>query len=164
MKSLYIIRHAKSDWSTPGQKDEDRDLMGKGIKRTMMIIAYLKQKEVLPDLIIASPAIRAATTAKLIADGLDYPEDHIQHEKIFYTGDSDDILDLIFETENTVDTLMVVGHNPTFTNLANRFLDEKLEWLPTTGTVCIHFETEAWSEIRKCPRETGFVVFPKMLN
>ena len=164
MKSLYLVRHAKSDWSTPGQKDEDRGLMGKGIKKTMLIIEYLKQKSVLPDLIVTSPALRAESTAKLIADGLGYPEEKIEKEKIIYRGDSDDILDFIFETSDSFNSLMVIGHNPTFTNLANRFLDEILEWMPTTGVVCINFDTDKWSDIRKCKRETGFVVFPKMLN
>ena len=164
MKSLYLVRHAKSDWSTPGQKDEDRGLMGKGIKKTMLIIEYLKQKSVLPDLIVTSPALRAESTAKLIAEGLGYPEEKIEKEKIIYRGDSDDILDFIFETSDSLNSLMVIGHNPTFTNLANRFLDEILEWMPTTGVVCINFDTDKWNDIRKCTRETGFVVFPKMLS
>lgn len=164
MKSLYLVRHAKSDWSEPGQKDEDRGLMGKGIKKTMLIVEYLKQKTVMPDLIITSPALRAESTAKLIAEGLGYPLSKIKKEKIIYKGDSDDIMDFIFETSDSLESLMLIGHNPTFTNLANRFLDEILEWLPTTGVVCINFDTDNWNDIRKCKRETGFVIFPKMLN
>jgi phosphohistidine phosphatase len=164
MKRLYIVRHAKSDWSQPGQNDEDRKLLGKGIKRTHKILEFLKQHDTRPDLIISSPAIRAISTASLLAEGLGYPLAEIQQERIIYRGDSDDIMDFIYETPQNIESLMVVGHNPTFTNLANRFLDEMMEWLPTTGVVCIQFETENWQEIRKCKRETAFVVFPKMLN
>jgi phosphohistidine phosphatase len=164
MKVLYLVRHAKSDWGKPGQKDEERILLEKGIKRTAMIVDYLRQKEVMPDVIVSSPAARASLTANLIAAGLGYPEKKVDHEQLIYSGDSDDILDHIYETPAKVNSMMIVGHNPTLTNLANRFLDEMLEWLPTSAVVCIHFDTEKWADIRKCPRQTGFVISPKMLK
>ncbi|MEI6576203.1 MAG: histidine phosphatase family protein [Bacteroidota bacterium] len=164
MKRLYLVRHAKSDWSQPGQKDEDRKLLGKGIKRTERVVEFLKQHNVSPDLIISSPAARALATAMLLADGLGYPATKIEQEVKIYSGDSDDILDFVFETSDAIESLMIVGHNPTFTNLANRFLEEMLEWMPTSCVVSIHFETENWQEIRKCKREIAFVISPKMLN
>jgi phosphohistidine phosphatase len=163
MKKLYLVRHAKSSWEEPGGSDMDRPLLEKGIKRTMKVIRFLKERAVMIDLMISSPAVRALQTAILVAKGIGYPEDKIRVERKIYDGYYDRILDLIYATANEVNSLMIFGHNPTITHLANLFLHPGVELLPTTGTICISFDTEKWESIPSVEPVNEFIVFPKML-
>ncbi len=164
MKRLYLVRHAKSSWEGPGVSDMDRPLLEKGIKRTMKVIRFLNDRKVKIDLMISSPAERAFQTALLVAKGIGYPEDKIQIDRKIYDGYYDRILDLIYATSNEVDSLMIFGHNPTITHLANLFLHPGIELLPTTGTVCISFDTKKWESIPSVDPVSEFILYPKMLN
>ncbi len=77
MKTLYIVRHAKSSWDHPGLGDDQRPLLEKGKKRTKYVVDYFLENNINPDLIISSHAVRAFETAKIIATSLDYPENKI---------------------------------------------------------------------------------------
>ena len=163
MKKLYLIRHAKSSWEEPGESDMARPLLEKGVKRTLKIIRYLNDRAVKIDLMISSPAERAHQTALLIAKGIGYPEDKIRVEQKIYDGYYDRILDLIYATPNEVYSLMIVGHNPTITHLANLFLHPGVDLLPTAGTICISFDTDKWASLPSVEPVSEFVIFPKML-
>ncbi|HRY33555.1 MAG TPA: histidine phosphatase family protein [Bacteroidales bacterium] len=164
MKTLYLVRHAKSDWNQPGQKDIDRPLLPKGVKRTDKVIQYLLKKQVMPDLILSSPAVRALLTARQIASGIGYPEKNIQIEKNIYASSEDMLLDLIYAADDRVESIMMVGHNPEMTNLANLFLPSPIEWLPTTGVASLLFETDKWHEIAAAKTRTNFYIYPKALE
>jgi len=163
MKKLYLVRHAKSSWEEPGVSDIERPLLDKGIYKTQKIIHYLNERAIKIDLMISSPAVRAFQTAILIAHGIGYPEDKIRVERKIYDGYYDRILDLIYETPDEINSLMLFGHNPTITHLANLFLHPGIELLPTTGTVCISFDTEKWQSIPSVEPVSEFIIFPKML-
>ena len=164
MKTLYLVRHAKSSWSHPGLSDFNRPLIDTGIKRNRKIIRYLNEKSVSVDLIISSPAVRTLETAKLIATGIDYPIENIYQEPALYEAGLHDFLNVIYVAPDEINSLMVVGHNLTITYVANFFLGPDIEMLPTSGVVAISFETEHWSEIPSVKPEQLFVVFPKMLK
>ncbi len=164
MKRLYLVRHAKSSWEEPGGSDMDRPLLEKGIKRTMKVIRFLNQRNVKIDLMISSPATRAIQTAAMIAKGIGYPEDKIQIDRKIYDGYYDRMLDLIYATYNEVNSLMILGHNPSITNLANLFLHPGIDLLPTTGTVCISFDVKRWESIPSADPVSEFIIYPKMLN
>jgi phosphohistidine phosphatase len=164
MKKLYLVRHAKSSQEDPGVNDFDRPLLDKGVKRTEKVIRFLKERNVKIDLMISSPAERALKTAVLMANGLGYPEDKIRLERKIYDGYYDRILDLIYSVPNDVDAVMIFGHNPTITHLSNLFLHPGIEPLPTTGTVCISFDTQKWESIPAVEPVREFVVFPKQLS
>ncbi len=138
--------------------------MSTGIKKTRQIIKYLSEKRISVDLVISSPAIRALETAKLVAAGLDYPIENIKQEPALYDARLDDYLNLIHETPDEINSLMIFGHNPTITRVANIFLDQGIDILPTSGVVAISFETEHWIEISKIQPVQKFLVFPKMLK
>jgi phosphohistidine phosphatase len=76
----------------------------------------------------------------------------------------DDVFDMIFEVNNDVQSLMIVGHNPTFTQIANYFLQEEIDIIPTSGVISIDFETNNWADIKKAKHKINFILFPKMLN
>ena len=163
MKTLFIVRHGKSAWDNPDLKDHDRTLLPKGIKRTKKIAKYLAANNHRPDLMISSSAVRAFETAKIIAEELNYNEDKIKLESNIYYQGTDYLMELLYGLPNDVNSVMLFGHNPTFSHFANKFLDKKISDLPTTGTVSISFETEKWEEIHTAAKNTNFVVVPRML-
>ena len=163
MKKLYLVRHAKSSWEEPGGSDMDRPLLEKGIKRTLKVIRFLNEHNVRIDQMISSPATRAIQTAILVAKGIEYPEDKIRVDRKIYDGYYDRILDLIYATADEINSLMIFGHNPSITHLANLFLHPGVDLLPTTGTICISFDTGKWESIPSVEPVSEFIVFPKML-
>lgn len=163
MKTLYIVRHAKSSWNFPELSDDERPLLEKGKKRTRKIIDFLQNKEVKLDLIISSHAVRALETARIIGYGLDYPADEILVSRQVYHATADQLFDQFFDLKEEVNNLMLVGHNPTLTYFANKFLDEKIEWLPTSGVVSVSFDTRVWINLPMAKTHTNFIVYPKML-
>ncbi|RLD56821.1 MAG: histidine phosphatase family protein [Bacteroidetes bacterium] len=164
MKTLYIARHAKSSWDLSGISDHERPLIEKGIKRTRLIGNYLLQNNEKPDLIISSFAVRAYETAVLIAETLSYPTENIQVENNLYHSDVDILLDHIYSLSNSMNSVMMVGHNPTFTGFANYFLKNNIDWLPTSAVVCIAFKTDKWEDIHHAKKSTKFVISPKLLR
>jgi len=163
MKTLYIIRHAKSSWENPGLADDERPLIQKGVKRTLKIARYLKDKHIKADLLISSHAIRAHDTAKIIAGFIGISEDKIVISSKLYHGSADHIYNELFGLPDSIDSVMIFGHNPTFTSFANHFLDEKIDWLPTSAVVSISFDTSRWDNIPLAGKTINFVVYPKSL-
>lgn len=163
MKTLYIVRHAKSSWKYPELTDEERPLLEKGKKRTRKVIDYLLDKNTKVDLIISSHAVRALETARILAHALGYAEDNILISRQVYHASAEQLYDQFFDLSNEVENLMIVGHNPAFTSFANHFLDKKIDWLPTSGIVSVSFDTRLWVNINMAERSTNFVVYPREL-
>ena len=164
MKTLYIVRHAKSSWDNPGLADHERPLLEKGKKRTKYVIDYMIENNIKVDLIISSHAIRAWQTASAIGNALNYPEDRIQISTAIYHGDVDSLMNHFFDLSDDVNSLMMVGHNPTFTTFANYFLHKKIDWLPTSGIVCIEFDTDKWDNVINAQKKAKFVITPRLLK
>ena len=137
--------------------------MNKGVRKTGKISDFLIDQDVKVDQMISSSAVRAYETARLIADALEYPLDNIKKESDLYHADVDQILSVVFGVNDDVNSLMIFGHNPTFTSFANQFLEHKVDWMPTSAIVSVSFETDKWEEIVMAKRRTNFVIFPKML-
>ncbi len=164
MKTLYIVRHAKSSWDHPGLEDHQRPLLEKGKKRTRYVIDYLLNDQARVDLIVSSHAVRAHDTARIIANALHYPADRIMVSKNLYFGDPESFFDLFYDLSDDIDSLMLVGHNPGFTTFSNYFLDKKIDNLPTSGIVCITFDMQGWENIHDSKRKTKFVISPRQLR
>jgi len=113
MKHLYIARHAKSSWEDFTIADHDRPILAKGGERTKKVADAMKAKHLLPDLIISSTAKRAQQTAILLAKGLGYGVENIRFEKNIYHALENDILDELYGLDNNIQSVMIVGHNPT---------------------------------------------------
>ncbi len=164
MKTLYIVRHAKSSWDHPGLEDYQRPLLEKGKKRTRYVIDYLLKQSIKPDLIVSSHAVRAKQTAMIIASALNYPEDKIMISKEIYYGNSDGLFNHFYDLPDDVNSLFMVGHNPSLTMFANYFMENKIDNLPTSGVVCIEFDTNTWENVLEAPRKTKFFISPKILK
>ena len=164
MKTLYIVRHAKSSWDNPGLADHERPIIKKGKDRTKLVCDYLVENNLTVDLIISSHAVRARQTASIIADALNYPEENIQISPAIYHGDIDNLFNQLFELSDNVTSVMLFGHNPTFTTFANYFLPKNMDWLPTSAIVCIQFDTDKWENIINAQKKAKFVITPRLLK
>jgi phosphohistidine phosphatase len=164
MKTLYIVRHAKSSWDQAGLADHERPILEKGVNRTKLVSNFLVENNYNVDLIISSHAIRARQTASIIADALNYPEDNIQISPTIYHGDIDNLFNQLYELPDDVNSVMLFGHNPTFTTFANYFLSNKLDWLPTSAIVCVEFYTEKWEDFINARKSPKFVITPRLLK
>jgi phosphohistidine phosphatase len=147
MKTLYIVRHAKSCRNEAGLKDWERSLMCIGVERANKISDFLKKKKIQPDRIIASHAFRALNTAVIFALNLNYPVNKIEISCEFYGKEMSHVLDVIKKQSNKISSLMIFGHNPVLTELYNALTGEKLRNLSTSAVACIQFESDVWNKI-----------------
>jgi len=122
----------------------------------------LREKTGTPGLVISSPAVRALDTAIILAKALDYPRHEILIESKVYHGQTDDLYNLIVGMSNAQDMVMITGHNPTITQLANNFMQQKMDYMPNAGLACIQFDAKAWEEIALAAASTHFVLRPGM--
>jgi len=164
MKTIYVVRHAKSSWDDPTLSDHDRPLNETGIRKTKIIVEYLKRNKIAPELLKSSSAKRALSTAKIIAEALDYPAEKIIVEENLYHASSDKVFDELFILPDSINSVMIFGHNPTFTYFVNEFLNPQMDNLPTSGVVSISFETDEWEKIAMVDYKVNFVVTPKLLR
>jgi phosphohistidine phosphatase len=162
VKRLILLRHAKSSWSEDGLPDSERPLSGRGERDAPRMGARLHQRGIRPDLVLSSPALRARRTATLVARALDYHDDAIRLDARLYLATPMEILAVVAEQADTLDCLVVVGHNPGFTELTNLLLPElELANLPTAGTVVVDCATDRWAEIRSVQRRLVYFDYPK---
>lgn len=147
MKKLVIIRHAKSDWEDTSLDDYDRPLNQRGLKDAPFIGKFLKEKSLIPDEIISSPATRAITTAELIAKEVGYEKAITPNQYIYeaYVNTMQEIVSFIRDDNNTV---FLVGHNPGVSALAYMLSDLK-ESIPTCAVVEIEFDCDSWMEVSR---------------
>ena len=148
MRRLTLVRHAKSDWSLPGQADWDRPLNKRGQRDAPEMARRLRSRRLRPDRILSSPAVRALTTATVMARELKVPAAHVaQHERL-YLASAGDLLAVIRELGGDAKHLMVFGHNPGLTECANRLAaDEHIDNLPTCGVFTAIFDLADWSAL-----------------
>ncbi|OFX83858.1 MAG: hypothetical protein A2W99_02945 [Bacteroidetes bacterium GWF2_33_16] len=148
-KHLYIVRHGKSNQDFTNVPDYERPLKERGVNDSYKMASMLMQKKEIPQLIISSSAIRALHTAMIFARVLKYPLNAINVNDDLYMSSIDRCLEIIMKTDKTINSLLLFGHNPSFTDLANYFLQDKIDEIPTSGLVALKFETNTWSDIIK---------------
>jgi phosphohistidine phosphatase len=147
MKTLVIVRHAKSSWEDASLSDHQRPLAKRGLRDGPVMGARLADWGPPVDRVISSSAVRALTTAELVTQEMGLPWDEIQIEDDLYHATETEMLELIQEQEDYLDGLMLFGHNPGMTYLVNDLSDLDLDNLPTCGVVILQFEVESWTEI-----------------
>lgn len=160
-KQLVICRHAKSSWDDASLSDVERPLNKRGRRDAPEMGRRLAERGLLPDLILASHATRAWTTAEAYADRLGYPPDRIQVDPGLYTATAASLLALVRALEPRLGRILLVGHNPECTAFANLFGNLDLDNLPTGGIVALEFHTRSWQEILPGQGQLLFVDFPK---
>jgi phosphohistidine phosphatase len=162
MKTLTLVRHAKSSWKDTNLSDRKRPLNKRGERDAPIMGRRIAEHGIRPSLIISSPATRAWTTAKIIAAEISYPIEFLQREDSLYLASLDEILDVIVAQDNGFNNLMVVGHNPGMTDFANFLSPGLTNNLPTTGVVSVQIEQDDWNLYERPKAELIVHDYPKL--
>lgn len=161
MKTLYLIRHAKSSWKDLSLKDFERPLNKRGKHDAPFMAKILLKKQVEFDKIISSNALRAKKTTKKISSELNIEKEKIEWNKHIYSARESSLFTMISKIKSKYNTVGLVGHNPELTNLSNILCNEHIYNIPTTGIVEIAFNVERWSEIKEKSGEFISFEYPK---
>jgi phosphohistidine phosphatase len=161
MKTLFINRHAKSSWSFENLNDFDRPLNSRGRKAAAFMAEKLKDKGESFDLILTSPANRAISTAEYFATAFNYDQALIEEAHSMYHADHGTLLTIIDNLPDAFEKVILFGHNPGFTNLANVLTGETLGNIPTCGIIKIEFDVNSWAEVTPGIGTMKFIDYPK---
>ena len=164
MKSIILIRHAKSDWEDNIVKDFDRELSTRGHRTAPKMANHLKMDGFVPDLIISSPAKRAKATANYIIEQLDLDEDKFIYEEDIYEAPVRVLLRIINELPDNCNTVTMVGHNPGLTYLTELITGEEIGNIPTFGVVKINFDFDQWEMVSQATGVLEYFIYPKMFD
>jgi phosphohistidine phosphatase len=148
VKTLFLVRHAKSSRDDPTLSDKERPLNDRGRRDAPRMGERLVKHGVKPDLILSSPAVRALATAEIIAGKLDYKVKDIVVDERLYAAAPDDLLEIVRELGDKPKQVMLFGHNPELTELAHR-LSSRITDLPTCAVAEFSFDTKSWSSVGK---------------
>lgn len=144
MKTLLLVRHAKSDWRA-GLADHDRPLNERGLHDAPRMGAELRERGTTPDAIIASTATRARTTAALMAAAMGVADDAVTSDRALYNAAPDALLEAVRTHDDADETLMLVAHDPGMSALAALFTDTPIE-LPTCTVVEVTLDIDRWHD------------------
>jgi len=162
MKTIILVRHAKSSWKDPSLDDFDRPLNKRGKKNAPFIGKKLKEQQVMPDLVLSSPAKRARKTAIAIAKAIDYPKKHIIFDDNLYHAGVRYLFKLVKNLDDAYETVMLFGHNPDLNKFADMSLKKnRIDNIPTAGVYCIRFDVNQWQKVKEGKGEFVFFDFPK---
>ena len=163
MKTLIMVRHAKSSWAEPGLSDFNRPLNDRGKKDGPNMARRLKKKSITIDLFMSSPAKRAKRTAELFADELEYPQDKILLIPELYEASVVDFNKVISTTPDSVNTIILFSHNPGITAFANTLSNAKIDNMPTCAVFAITMGSDKWLDFAKEEKKFLFFDYPKAL-
>ncbi|WP_353661262.1 histidine phosphatase family protein [Hydrogenimonas sp. SS33] len=164
MKELFILRHAKSSWDDPALADFDRPLNHRGKEDAPLMGEHLKKLGIKPDLIVSSPAKRAKKTAKIVAEKIGYDVARIEWRDGIYEASPQSLLYLVCQLPDDAKRVMIVGHNPGLTMLANLLGDVAIDNIPTAGIVGIAFDAKSWDDACRMKGHTVLFDYPKKLK
>ena len=144
MKTLTLLRHAKSSWKDPHLTDRERPLNKRGKRDAPVMGRRMLKAGIRPSLIVSSPAVRAWKTAKIVARELNYPREFLQREDDLYLASLDDLIDVVAGQDQGFNSLMLVAHNPGITDFANYLSPGLTNNLPTAGVVSVLIDRDDW--------------------
>lgn len=162
MKILTLVRHAKSSWNHPGLSDRERPLNSRGERTAPDMGSRIAAHGIRPSLIITSPAVRARTTAGIIAAEIGYPTEFLQREDALYLASLDDLLGAVVTQDSGFNSLMLVGHNPGLTEFANFLIPGLTNNLPTAGVVSVQIDQDDWNLYQQPKAELLVFDYPKL--
>lgn len=147
MRTLYLVRHAKSGHDEYVGSDILRHLSARGYDDALAAAQYLKKQGVSPARIVSSPAVRTWTTALVIAEQLGYPVHEIVQNATIYEAPLRRLTAAVVESDDRSESLLIVGHNPGMTLLTNYLCGNVIVSFPTAAVACISIPVDAWSEV-----------------
>jgi phosphohistidine phosphatase len=142
MKTLFLLRHAKSSWKDQSLPDFERPLNRRGRRAAETIGRYLKTKEIVPDLVLSSTAVRARETVEIVVKTAKWRTEVRYDERIYEAG-ANRLLEIVSQIENDRETVLLVGHNPGMEEFL-QLLSGKIEPIPTAGLAKLVLKTSKW--------------------
>lgn len=164
MKTLWLVRHAKSSWQSDMLPDNERPLNDRGYRDAHEMPARVLTGIAKPTCMWVSPAVRTYTTALIFARHLRFPSEQFSLAPQLYESGVDEYLDVLRRTANEHQHVMLFGHNPVITHLANHLCNANIDNVPTCGIVSIAHPHSNWSELGKTPAQLLSFDFPKKSN
>ncbi len=163
MKTLLVMRHAKSDWSGASSGDHDRPLNPRGVKAARQMGRFLTRSDVVPELIISSTAVRALTTAELAADAGSWNCAITTNHKL-YASDPETVLDVLAAVDPLLGRVLITGHEPTWSDLVSRLIGGGRLHMSTAAVACLDFPNGSWAELSGAVCVLRWLVTPKTLG
>jgi len=164
-KSLLLIRHAKSSWNDLSQKDFDRPLNDRGKKDAPAMAKRLhKEKNVVLDAIISSPARRAFTTAKFFAEEFEIKKKHIIEKPELYEASINNFYEAVASIHDDYDAVALCSHNPGITAFVNELTNVHVDDMPTCAVFALHIKTKSWKDFKIAEKEFWFFDYPKNVS
>ena len=161
MKTLTILRHAKSSWKDSSLSDHDRPLNARGERDAPAMAARIQAAGIRPSLILSSPAVRAWTTARVLAQEISYPIEFLQrHDRLYHAGVRR-IIEVLSEQDVGFHSILIIGHNPGLTEFANYLVPGLTPNIPTCGVVSVTIDTEDWDLKTVKAAELAVYDYPK---
>lgn len=161
MKTLYLVRHAKSSWKDDVD-DHKRPLKKKGKADAALVSQKAKKEVIPPQQIVSSDAVRALSTADYFKEAFEISDEHFKTEHDLYDFRGANVMRVIKALDDDVDRVLIVGHNHAFTSIANMLGNRYIENLPTCGFVQLEFDENHWSDIST--GRTLLTIFPRELK
>lgn len=162
MKTLLLMRHAKSDWGDVSLRDFDRPLAERGERDAPRMARELSARGPLPDLIISSPAVRARQTAEAVirASGLNVP---LEFESSIYEASTSELMKVARSIPDAPACAMLVGHNPGFEGMVARLTGAE-ERMPTAAIACIEFDIDRWEDVEDGQGRLVWLATPRTIK
>jgi phosphohistidine phosphatase len=161
LKNLFLTRHAKSSWNNPGLADIDRPLNERGKKAAPFMGKLIVDKGEKPELLISSPANRALSTARAFGEVMGLVENDIIVNRAIYGAGAQQLLELVQNQDDLHKSIMLFGHNPTFTSFVNMLTGSNIMNVVTCGVVRINFEYSSWIDIDFGSGRLVYYEYPK---
>ena len=160
-KELILVRHAKSSWDDPYLDDNDRPLNERGLRNAPKMGKRLQGWGIRPGAWISSTALRAITTAEILAEQVGFPHDQIQLSRDLYHASATELQEFICGLDDQFGTAILFGHNPGMTSLVANLDGLPIDNLPTCGVVHLQFNENIWSAVSSAPPARAYFDFPK---
>ncbi len=165
MKSLYLLRHAKSSWSDGNLSDKQRPLNDRGLRDAPMMGKRFKARGESLEGVVSSPALRANTTAQLFSEACGFASQDIELESDLYFLGSGSIEDIILNQDDQQGSLMLVFHNPDITYCANSFGKQfRIDNVPTCGLISLSCDITRWRDWSNTTTTFEYFDYPKNLS
>ncbi|HUS00064.1 MAG TPA: histidine phosphatase family protein [Pyrinomonadaceae bacterium] len=159
MKTLYVLRHAKSSWEDSDLADFDRPLSDRGKTAAPFMGEVMKRNEFAPEIILASPATRARETARLVKESAGLPAE-IKHNERIYEASPQTLQHVAASVDDRFNSAMIVGHNPGMEGFV-RILTGRLEPMPTAALAVIDLDISGWEQISGVTGKLRKIIRPK---
>lgn len=162
MRTLLLMRHAKSDWNAPWPSDHERPLNGRGQRAATVMGAWLRSTGETPDLVISSSAVRARATAERAIEAGQFPLE-LKEEPGIYEASARDLLAIVRTLPDACESVMLVGHEPGMSSLIGLLTGASLRF-PTAAVARIDLETETWAGVAPDLGTLIWLQLPRMLE